>query len=79
MASEEYVSVSSQRDAEKAMLALERRELAESPRAEVAELARIYEAKGLQPGLARQVPNGLPPTTHWPLTPRPNSASTPSS
>jgi VIT1/CCC1 family predicted Fe2+/Mn2+ transporter len=42
MASGEYVSVSSQRDAERAMLALERRELAESPQAEVAELARIY-------------------------------------
>ena len=59
MASGEYVSVSSQRDAEQAMLALERRELAESPRAEVAELARIYEAKGLQPGLARQVAERL--------------------
>jgi len=31
MASGEYVSVSSQRDSERAMLALERRELAESP------------------------------------------------
>src|ERR1700739_1059438 len=38
MASGEYVSVSSQRDAEKAMLALERRELAESPQAEAVEL-----------------------------------------
>lgn len=55
MASGEYVSVSSQRDAEKAMLALERRELAEFPQAEVAELARIYQSKGLQPRLARQV------------------------
>ena len=41
------------------MLALERRELAESPQAEVAELARIYEAKGLQPGLARHVAERL--------------------
>jgi vacuolar iron transporter family protein len=49
MASGEYVSASSQRDSERAMLALERRELAESPQAEVAELARIYESKGLQP------------------------------
>ncbi len=31
MASGEYVSVASQRDSERAMLALERRELAESP------------------------------------------------
>jgi VIT1/CCC1 family predicted Fe2+/Mn2+ transporter len=59
MASGEYVSVSSQRDAERAMLALERRELAEEPRAEVAELARIYESKGLAPGLARQVAEQL--------------------
>ena len=55
MASGEYVSVSSQRDSERAMLALERRELADSPQAEVAELARIYESRGLQPGLAQQV------------------------
>jgi VIT1/CCC1 family predicted Fe2+/Mn2+ transporter len=59
MASGEYVSVSSQRDAEKAMLALERRELAESPQAEAAELARIYQSKGLQPRLARQVAEQL--------------------
>jgi VIT1/CCC1 family predicted Fe2+/Mn2+ transporter len=59
MASGEYVSVSSQRDAEKAMLALERRELAESPRAEAVELARIYQSKGLQPRLARQVAEQL--------------------
>jgi hypothetical protein len=42
MASGEYVSVSSQKDSERAMLALERRELASTPMAEVAELARIY-------------------------------------
>ena len=40
------MSVSSQRDSEQAMLALERRELAECPQAEVAELTRIYESKG---------------------------------
>lgn len=59
MASGEYVSVSSQRDAEKAMLALERRELAESPQTEAAELAWIYQSKGLQPRLARQVAEQL--------------------
>lgn len=59
MASGEYVSVSSQRDSEQAMLALERRELAETPDAEVAELARIYQAKGLAPALARQVAERL--------------------
>src|SRR6185437_13120929 len=55
MASGEYVSVSSQRDSERAMLALERRELAEAPDAEVAELGHIYHAKGLAPLLARHV------------------------
>lgn len=59
MASGEYVSVSSQRDSEQAMLALERRELAETPHAELAELAHIYEAKGLDPVLARQVAERL--------------------
>jgi vacuolar iron transporter family protein len=55
MALGEYVSVSSQRDSEAAMLARERRELAESPEAELAELAAIYEAKGVSPRTARQV------------------------
>ncbi len=41
------------------MLALERRELAETPQAEVAELARIYAAKGLTPELAREVAERL--------------------
>jgi VIT1/CCC1 family predicted Fe2+/Mn2+ transporter len=59
MASGEYVSVSSQRDAERAMLALERRELAESPQAEVAELAQIYQSKGLPPDLSRYVAEQL--------------------
>ena len=59
MASGEYVSVSSQRDAERAMLALERRELAESPQAEADELAQIYESKGLEASLARQVAEQL--------------------
>lgn len=59
MASGEYVSVSSQRDSERALLALERRELAEDPDAELAELAGLYQAKGLAPGLAREVARQL--------------------
>jgi vacuolar iron transporter family protein len=43
----EYISVSSQRDSEHAMLALERAELTADPDAELAELVAIYEAKGL--------------------------------
>ena len=59
MAVGEYVSVSSQRDSERAMLALERRELAETPKPELAELAGLYQAKGLSPQLARQVAEQL--------------------
>jgi VIT1/CCC1 family predicted Fe2+/Mn2+ transporter len=55
MALGEYVSVSSQRDSEKALLDKERRELAEFPEQEFEELAALYEAKGLSPGTARQV------------------------
>lgn len=55
MALGEYVSVSSQRDSEKALLVKESRELREMPDAELAELAAIYEAKGLSPETAAQV------------------------
>ena len=51
----EYVSVSSQRDSERALLAQERRELAQTPRDELAELTAIYEAKGLSAATARTV------------------------
>src|SRR5712691_11373406 len=59
MAAGEYVSVSSQADAEKADLARERRELATSPEAERAELAAIYVARGLSRDLAAQVADQL--------------------
>lgn len=55
----EYVSVSSQRDAEKAALALERRELAEDPKGELAELSMLYRAKGLSAETARKVAEEL--------------------
>ncbi|GAB3596811.1 VIT1/CCC1 transporter family protein [Microbacterium tumbae] len=47
MALGEYVSVSSQSDSERALIAKERRELAEEPEEEFAELVGLYEAKGL--------------------------------
>ncbi|MFE7722182.1 VIT family protein [Nocardia rhizosphaerihabitans] len=59
MAAGEYVSVSTQRDSEKALLAKERRELADDPAAELAELTGIYEAKGLSPATARTVAEEL--------------------
>src|SRR5437773_9238920 len=43
----EYVSVSSQADTEEADMARERRELATQPEAELAELAAIYEQRGV--------------------------------
>src|SRR6201994_3044775 len=55
MALGEYVSVSSQRDSENAQLAQERRELAETPEQELAELTAIYEAKGLTAETAHRV------------------------
>ncbi len=55
MALGEYVSVSSQRDSERAQLARETRELAETPEQELDELVALYEAKGLSPATARQV------------------------
>lgn len=55
MAAGEYVSVSSQRDTERADLERERAELAASPEAEVDELVQIYKGRGLSDDLARQV------------------------
>jgi VIT1/CCC1 family predicted Fe2+/Mn2+ transporter len=55
MALGEYVSVSSQRDSELAQLAQEKRELAETPAAELIELTALYEAKGLSAATARTV------------------------
>ncbi|WP_255499766.1 VIT family protein [Actinotalea sp. JY-7885] len=55
MALGEYVSVSSQRDTERALIALERQELADDPEGELAELTGLYEARGLAPETARQV------------------------
>nr|WP_299949217.1 VIT family protein [Hyphomonas sp. BRH_c22] len=55
MAAGEYVSVSSQSDAEQAELAKERQELIDLPEAELAELAGIYEERGLKPETAKEV------------------------
>lgn len=55
MAAGEYVSVSSQRDAERGDLAKEAEELATQPVAELDELTQIYIERGLSPATARQV------------------------
>jgi len=59
MASGEYVSVSSQRDAERAVLAKERQELREMPEEELEELQKIYEQKGLDEATAKEVAKQL--------------------
>ena len=59
MAAGEYVSVSSQSDTETADLARERLELSTTPDLEHAELAGIYEGRGLTPELSLQVADQL--------------------
>jgi VIT1/CCC1 family predicted Fe2+/Mn2+ transporter len=59
MAVGEYVSVSSQRDAEQADVERETRELARSPHAELNELALIYVKRGLEKNLAMKVAEQL--------------------
>ncbi|GAA3856780.1 VIT family protein [Saccharothrix violaceirubra] len=59
MAGGEYVSVSTQRDTERAALRLEEFELREMPEAEEHELAAIYREKGLRPELAAEVAREL--------------------
>ncbi|MFF0475917.1 VIT family protein [Streptomyces sp. NPDC004284] len=59
MAAGEYVSVSTQRDSEKAALAQEKRELREEPEAELAELTGLLAARGLSPAVAREAAEQL--------------------
>ncbi|HWS46176.1 MAG TPA: VIT family protein [Acidimicrobiia bacterium] len=59
MATGEFISVSSQRDAEHADLAIEAEALRQNPKAELRELAKIYEGRGVEPGLARLVAEQL--------------------
>lgn len=59
MAAGEYVSVSSQADTEQAELARERKELANDGEFELKELATIYEGRGVEPALAKQVAQQL--------------------
>jgi VIT1/CCC1 family predicted Fe2+/Mn2+ transporter len=59
MALGEYVSVSSQRDSERALIAKEEAELAAMPHEELAELTKLYQDKGLTPQTARQVAEEL--------------------
>ena len=55
MATGEYVSVASQSEAAEREIARERAEILTNPAGERAELARVYVARGLDPGLADEV------------------------
>jgi VIT1/CCC1 family predicted Fe2+/Mn2+ transporter len=55
MATGEYTSVRSQNEAMHAEIAVERRELARAPRAEAAELERVFRRRGVEPRLAAEV------------------------
>lgn len=55
----EYVSVSTQRDTERAYIEKERKELRVDPKGEMAELAKLYEGKGLSPKTADLVAKEL--------------------
>lgn len=55
----EYISVSTQRDTEKALIEKERQELIDSPELELEELAQIYAGKGLSDATARLVAKEL--------------------
>jgi VIT1/CCC1 family predicted Fe2+/Mn2+ transporter len=59
MAAGEYVSVSTQRDTEQALLEKERLELSNNPDEELAELAQLYQSKGLQASTAQLVAKEL--------------------
>jgi VIT1/CCC1 family predicted Fe2+/Mn2+ transporter len=59
MAAGEYVSVSSQLDAENAALSLERKELREDAEGERRELSEIYVERGVDPALAPRVAEQL--------------------
>ncbi|GLI28040.1 membrane protein [Agromyces rhizosphaerae] len=55
----EYVSVNSQRDTERALIAKEKWELEHMPEQELAELAELYRAKGLSSDTAERVAREL--------------------
>ncbi|MGW4893607.1 VIT1/CCC1 transporter family protein [Kitasatospora sp. NPDC004240] len=59
MAAGEYTSVASQRELVQAEIEAERLELSRNPHGELAELTQLYVARGVEPGLAREVARQL--------------------
>ena len=80
MAAGEYVSVSTQRDTERALIEKETRELADEPEEELAELADLYRAEGALATSSRgRWPASSPRRTRCGPTSTSSSASTPTS
>lgn len=75
MALGEYVSVSTQRDTERALLDKERQELRDLPAQELVELALIYESKGLSPQPPARSRRSSRRTTRSPHMRRPSLVS----
>ena len=59
MATGEYTSVASQTELTRAEIEVERAEITKRPEAELAELTELYEARGVEPNLAREVAEQL--------------------
>jgi vacuolar iron transporter family protein len=59
MATGEYTSVASQTELTRAEIAVEQTEINRHPRAEMQELAQLYEARGVEPDVARTVAEQL--------------------
>ncbi len=80
MAAGEYTSVASQRELVQAELDVERRELRKHPQDEERELAALYESRGVDSALAREVAEVVlraTPNRPWRYMPAKSSASTP--
>lgn len=59
MAAGEYGSMKAQQELLERELAMERRELARNPHVETVELAQLYQSRGVDPELARQLAQGV--------------------
>jgi len=59
MAAGEYGSMKAQQELLERELAMERRELARNPHVETVELTQLYQARGVDPDLARQMAQGV--------------------
>ena len=75
LAGAKYAEEAAERDAQLALIEEERQQLALAPEEETAELAALYEAKGLSPHLAREVATELTAGMPSPPTSTPSTVS----